>query len=233
MPDTPLGLRPGRRFARFALRTERRRLPYAEPMELDASAVIWNRDDRAGRPLLVLLHGLGADERDLVPLMASLPEKLAIASVRAPFDYPPGAAWFAPQQTPELAREVDDATDALVRWVEAQKAHPSVGLLGFSQGGAIAVHTLRRAPQLADYAVSLAGFLPGFADDTALERRRTPLFVGYGLADDVVPPTWTEMLVAWATPLVDLETHYYPGLAHGVAAEELADAAAFIEARLT
>lgn len=204
-------------------------------MELDASAVIWNRDDRAGRPLLVLLHGLGADEHDLVPLMPSLPEELAIASVRAPFDYPPGAAWFAPEQTPELAREVDAATEALVRWVGAQvaqEAHPSVGILGFSQGGAIAVHTLRRAPQLADYAVSLAGFLPGVADDAELERRRTPLFVGYGLADDVVPPAWTEMLVAWATPLVDLETHYYPGLAHGIAVEELADAAAFIEARL-
>jgi len=199
-------------------------------MELDASAVIWNRDDRAGRPLLVLLHGLGANEHDLVPLMPLLPDGLAIASVRAPIDFPPGAAWFAPEQTPGLAREVDEATDALVRWIGTQTGHPSVGILGFSQGGAIAVHALRRAPGLASYAVSLAGFLPGEADDAALARLRTPLLVGYGLADDVVPPSWTEMLVDWAGPITDLDVHFYPGLTHAVSEDELRDAAAFIAA---
>ena len=200
-------------------------------MELDASTVIWNRDDRADRPLLVLLHGLGASEHDLVPLMPLLPPELAIASVRAPIGFPPGAAWFSPEQTPELAREVDEATDALVRWIGAQTGYPSVGVLGFSQGGAIAIHTLRRAPGLASYAVSLAGFLPGEADDAALARLRTPLFVGYGLADDVVPPAWTEMLVDWAGPLTDLEVRFYPGLTHAVSEEELRDAAAFIGTR--
>jgi phospholipase/carboxylesterase len=201
-------------------------------MELDASAVIWNRDDREGRPLLVILHGLGASEHDFAPIFPMLPDELAIASVRAPIAYPPGWAWFAPQETPRLAREVDESTDALVRFVETQSGHPSIGILGFSQGGAIAVHTLRRAPQLADYAVSLAGFLPGIADDTALGRRRPPLFVGYGLADDVVPRAWTDMLVDWATPLTELDTHFYAGLAHAVSEEEIADVSAFIRARL-
>ncbi|WP_284254337.1 alpha/beta hydrolase [Pseudolysinimonas kribbensis] len=201
-------------------------------MELDPSAVIWNRDDRAGRPLLVILHGLGASERDFVPIFPMLPDDLAIASVRAPIDFAPGAAWFQPQQSDALAREMDESTDALVRWVATQSGHPSVGILGFSQGGAIAVHTLRRAPELADYAVSLAGFLPGVADDTALGERRTPLFIGYGLADDVVPRAWTDMLVDWATPLTEVATHFYPGLTHAVSEEEIADASAFIRAHL-
>jgi len=201
-------------------------------MELDASAVIWNRDDHEGRPLLVILHGLGASEHDFVPIFPLLPGELAIASVRAPIPYPPGAAWFSPQQSPDLAREMDDAADALVRYIRAESGHPSVGLLGFSQGGAVAVHTLRRAPELADYAVSLAGFLPGVADDTALGARRPPLFVGYGLADDVVPRAWTDMLIEWATPVTDLETHFYPGLRHAVSEEEIGDVAAFIRAHL-
>lgn len=201
-------------------------------MELDASAVIWNRDDREGRPLLVILHGLGASENDFVPIFPLLPDELAIASVRAPIEFPPGAAWFRPEQTPELPREMDAAADALVRFVRGMPGHSSVGILGFSQGGAVAVHALRRAPDLADYAVSLAGFLPGTADDAALGRRRPPLFIGYGLADDVVPRAWTDMLVAWATPLTDLETHFYPGLAHAVSEQEIADAAAFIRAHL-
>jgi phospholipase/carboxylesterase len=201
-------------------------------MELDASAVIWNRDDREGRPLLVILHGLGASEHDFAPIFPMLPDDLAIASVRAPIDFPPGWAWFAPQAAPGLAREVEASTDALVRFIDAQSGHPSVGILGFSQGGAIAVHTLRRAPRLADYAVSLAGFLPGVADDTALGERRPPLFIGYGLVDDVVPRAWTDMLVEWATPLTQLETHLYPGLTHAVSEEEVADASAFIRAHL-
>jgi phospholipase/carboxylesterase len=201
-------------------------------MELDDSAVIWNRDDRDGRPLLVMLHGLLANERDLLPLAPALPEELAIASVRAPLPAAPGWAWFPPELTPELAQQVDDATDALVRWVGAQPGHRSIGILGFSQGGAIAVHALRRAPELADYVVSLSGFLPGVADDAALAARRPPLFVGYGLVDEVVPVDWSEMLVDWARPVTDLEVHAYPGMAHAVSGEELADAAAFIEARL-
>lgn len=201
-------------------------------MELDPSAVVWNRDDREGRPLLVLLHGLGASQHDLVPLMPGLPAELAIASVRAPLDFPPGAAWFAPEDGPALAREVDEATDALVHWIRSQGGHPSAGVLGFSQGGAIAVHVLRRAPQLLSYAVSLAGFLPGRADDTALEVRRPPLLVGYGLADEVVPADWTTMLVDWARPRTDLETRAYPGLTHAVSDLELADAAGFIQAHL-
>lgn len=202
-------------------------------MEIDPSAVIWNRDDREGRPLLLVLHGLGASEHDLLPLVPALPAELAIGSVRAPIAFPPGWSWFPPEETAELPAQVDDAADAVIRFIEAQPAHPSVGVLGFSQGGAIAVHVLRRRPEPLDYAVSLAGFLPGQADDAALAARRPPLFVGYGLADDVVPTAWNRMLVDWARPLTALEERTYPGLTHAVSDAELADVAAFVEARLT
>ena len=124
---------------------------------------------------------------------------------------------------------MEDASAALA---PLAPRHPSVGLLGFSQGGAIAVHALRRDPAAINYVVSLAGFLPGRVDDAELGRRRPPVLLGYGLADDVVPPEWTTMLVDWAEPLVRLETHYYPGLTHAVSDEELADASAFIRRQL-
>ena len=200
-------------------------------MDLDPDAVIWNLDEaeRAGLPLIVLLHGLGASEHDLVPLIPALPAGFAIASVRAPFEAPPGAAWFPPEDGPDLARTVDEGTDALLGWLRSvAPRHPSVGLLGFSQGGAIAVHALRRDPGIAAWVVSLAGFLPGQADDSALEQAHLPVFIGYGLADDVVPMAWTQMLIDWAEPRVDLETRFYPGLTHAVSEEELADVAGFI-----
>jgi phospholipase/carboxylesterase len=199
-------------------------------MDLDPSAVIWNRDDREGRPLLLVLHGLGANEHDLLPLVPALPAELTVGSVRAPIAFPPGWSWFPPEQTAELPAQVDDAADAVIRFIEAQPAHPSVGILGFSQGGAIAVHVLRRRPDLLDYAVSLAGFLPGKADDAALGAIRPPLFVGYGLADEVVPREWNMMLLDWARSRTRLEERLYPGLSHAVSEQEVADAAAFIEA---
>jgi phospholipase/carboxylesterase len=199
-------------------------------MEIDPSAVIWNRDDREGRPLLLVLHGLGANEHDLLPVVSMLPPDLAIGSVRAPIAFPPGWSWFPPEQTAELPAQVDDAADAVIRFIEAQPAPSSVGVLGFSQGGAIAVHVLRRRPELLDYAVSLAGFLPGQADDAALIPLRPPLFIGYGLADEVVPPEWHTMLADWARSFTRLEQRVYPGLSHAVSEQEIADASAFIEA---
>lgn len=198
-------------------------------MEIDASAVIWNRDDREGRPLLLILHGLGANEHDFLPIVPMLPEGLAIGSVRAPIAFPPGWSWFPPEQTAELPAQVDDAADAVIRFIEERPAPSSVGVLGFSQGGAITVHVLRRRPELLDYAVSLAGFLPGTGDDAALAARRPPLFVGWGESDDVVPAGWHTMLVDWARPLSALEERTYPGLMHAVSEQEIADAAAFIE----
>ena len=46
-------------------------------------------------PLLILLHGIGADENDLFGLVPYLDKSFFIASVRAPYTLPYGGyAWF-------------------------------------------------------------------------------------------------------------------------------------------
>ena len=45
-------------------------------------------------PLLVMLHGIGADERDLLPLARFLDPRLVVASLRAPHGYGVGYSWF-------------------------------------------------------------------------------------------------------------------------------------------
>uniref|UniRef100_UPI003F7437F0 hypothetical protein n=1 Tax=Enterococcus faecium TaxID=1352 RepID=UPI003F7437F0 len=53
---------------------------------IDDDAVLWSAApaERAGRPLLVLLHGYGSNERDLFGLVPHLPAEFVFAALRAP-----------------------------------------------------------------------------------------------------------------------------------------------------
>ncbi len=208
-------------------------------MPIDPTAVMWSAsaDERADRPLIVLLHGLSSHEGDLFGLAPYLPLDAVVASVRAPLVAPPGYAWFP--RDPErpgnpLAAAVDPGVDALADWLRGLPPHPSVGLFGFSQGGAVAVHALRRHPGIADYAVNLAGFVvdgdqPG---DARLAATRPPVFWGRGAVDPVIPAAAIARTEAWLPGHSTLETGVYEGLGHAISEAELGDVTAFLRARL-
>lgn len=209
-------------------------------MQLDTDAILWSapESERAGRPLLVLLHGLGSHEGDLVALAPQLPPEFVVAAVRAPLVEPPGWGWFPRSTDRPLAESVEpagDAADAFLSWLRAARADaPTIGLLGFSQGAMVSMLALRRDPDAADFAVLLAGgaFPRPEAGDAALAERRPPVFAGYGLADDVVPRAMFEHTAAWLPSHADAEVRAYPGLAHAVSEEQLGDVVAFLRARL-
>src|SRR3954466_9691588 len=72
------------------------RVPLPSPeLTIDRDAVLWSASerDRAGRPLLVLLHGYASNEADLFGISAYLPLEPVIASVRAPIPEGQGFAW--------------------------------------------------------------------------------------------------------------------------------------------
>eukprot|EP00242_Pyramimonas_sp_CCMP2087_P004928 CAMPEP_0198215528 /NCGR_PEP_ID=MMETSP1445-20131203/50560_1 /TAXON_ID=36898 /ORGANISM="Pyramimonas sp., Strain CCMP2087" /LENGTH=115 /DNA_ID=CAMNT_0043891299 /DNA_START=184 /DNA_END=528 /DNA_ORIENTATION=+ len=48
----------------------------------------------AKSPLLVLLHGVGADEEDLLEVAGLLDSRFAVCSLRGPIRKPPGYGWF-------------------------------------------------------------------------------------------------------------------------------------------
>ena len=128
-----------------------------------APVVLWSHDEaeRAGKPLLVLLHGYGSNEDDLFSLAGLLPEGFVVASLRAPMPMGPGYTWFP------LTASIDYSLDAVklaaeyaLEWLDGVKAnHSSVTLLGFSMGMAMATTMLRYRP--ADFAavVGLSGFV--------------------------------------------------------------------------
>ncbi|MFI5428378.1 alpha/beta hydrolase [Aeromicrobium sp. UC242_57] len=99
-------------------------------------------------PLVVLLHGYGANEQDLPGLMPHLHPGLAAASVRAPLTLGPGSFAWVPIQVPGRPdpSATADATAAMLAWFDEFVApERPVVLLGFSQGG-LMVSQLAAAP---------------------------------------------------------------------------------------
>jgi phospholipase/carboxylesterase len=207
-----------------------------DALVLDDDAVLWSHpeSERGDHPLLLLLHGKGSHEGDLVSLSDRFPPGFTIASLRSPLADGPGFSWFrmTTPGSPDVAT-VDAAVDTLFAWVDALPFTPTgLGLLGFSQGGVIALQALRRAPERVGFALNLSGFVaPGEEPgDDAISRH--PVFWGRGDADVAIPASAIARTEAWLPERVDLTAHVYPGLGHSVSMEELGDIEEFLAARL-
>lgn len=186
----------------------------------------------AGAPqgALVLLHGRGTDERDLLPLADALdPERRLVAvTPRGPLTLPgqPGAHWY-------VVRRVgfpDEATFAptyarLAAWLDALPEALGVPwsrtvLGGFSQGAAMSF-ALGFGPDRPAPAgiLALSGFLPRVPGYEPLLAGRDgyPVALGHGAADPVIPVTFAhaarEELLAAGADLLYRET---PGMGHTI-----------------
>jgi phospholipase/carboxylesterase len=205
---------------------------------MDRDKVLWSapEHERAGRPLLVMLHGWSYDETHLYRLAPRLPDDLVIASVRARIAEAGGYAWFPsrgnPIGDPRPSVANAAATDVL-SWLDTLVA-PSIGLLGFSQGGAMVHQLMRLAPRRFAYGVSLAGFVvrdsqPG---DATLAATRPPVYWGRGEQDWVIPETAIARTENWLRQHACAEIHVYPGLDHDVAGAEIDDLTKFVGRQL-
>jgi phospholipase/carboxylesterase len=157
----------------------------------------------AGDPegALVLLHGRGADENDLFPLLDALdPERRLVgATPRGPLSLPPGGAhWYAlggiPTPEPTTFRPTFAAA---AEWLEQFLSEQGLGydrlvLGGFSQGGAMAysLSLFSGRPRPAALTV-FSSFIPtveGFELD--LSSPLPPVAIGHGTLDQVIPVEW-------------------------------------------
>lgn len=203
--------------------------------EIDDSLTRWSPGDRAGKPLLVLLHGYGADENDLFGLVPYLPDGLAVASVAAPLTPPwpmPGRSWYAIDSlTTRASGGITAAGEALLRWLEPAAADASsVALLGFSQGAAVSLQALRLAPDRIDAVVALSGYaaMGDLPNDVVLQESKPPVFWGRGNRDDVIPPNLIDHTAQWLPAHAELSGRVYPGLTHSISEQELADVDLFL-----
>jgi phospholipase/carboxylesterase len=203
-------------------------------MQIDSSAVLWSAPERerAGRPLLVLLHGYGSHEGDLFGMAPGLPLEPVIASLRAPLPESGGFSWF-PINLGDGARhdgeQVDAAANAVLDWLDTQQ-FTSVSLVGFSQGAAMALQLVRLAPERFRCAVALSGFVASVEHpkDAVLASIRPPVFWGRGTDDSVIPAAAIERTEGWLVDHTRAESHIYEGLAHSISTDELNDLVSFL-----
>jgi phospholipase/carboxylesterase len=189
----------------------------------------------AGRPpLLVLLHGIGADENDLFPIASMLDPRLHVVSLRAPHDYAIGHAWFNIEFglggiRPDVGQAHQALAD-LVAWLRAAPDRHGTDpdrtyLLGFSQGAMMSLGVLRTAPERLAGVVALSGRnADGLFEATAAAAAiaAVPLLVAHGTHDDVLPvDNGRAIRDAHQGTAVDFTYREFP-VGHGVSEDEIA-----------
>jgi phospholipase/carboxylesterase len=188
-------------------------------------------------PLVVLLHGRGSKEQEILSLAPHLPAGVSYAAVRAPITEGGGFAWFANRG---IGRPVAASLEATMAWFRdwldavAPAGRPAV-LVGFSGGAAFAGGLVLDDPTRYAGAAILYGTLPfdaGVPVDTS-RLANLPVFVARGEADQVIPRelldrTWHYLHTTSGAPAVGRRD---PG-GHGITAPTLHRLAEWIGDRL-
>jgi phospholipase/carboxylesterase len=201
---------------------------------------------------VIWLHGLGADGHDFEPIVPEL--GLGGAPIRFIFPHAPERpvtinmgyvmrAWYD-ITAPDLSQGQDEAgtresEQQLRAWIEHEKARgilpERIILAGFSQGGAIVLHTGLRYPERLGGIMALSTYLP-LADTVAEEKHaanaRLPIFMAHGAQDPIIPLPLAEQSRETLRELGHtVEWHQYP-MQHSVCMEEIGAIAEWLRGRL-
>lgn len=200
---------------------------------------------------IIWLHGLGADGQDFMPIAGEL--ELPVA-VRYIFPHAPMRpvtinggfvmrAWYDiagqsmdAQQDAAGIRASQLLVEQLIAQEVASGVMPSkIFLAGFSQGGAIALHTAMRQTTPLGGVLALSTYLPlvdSVASEAQASTRATPVFMAHGRNDPVIPYA----LGAGSKDVLQkfgyaVEWHEYP-MQHSVCEEELRDIETWLTVRM-
>ena len=186
--------------------------------------------------LLVLLHGVGSNEQDLLALAEGVDPATLVVLGRGPIQMGPQQfAWFrvaftqaGPQIVPEEAESSRKALITLVQQLQKQHgiaASHSV-VAGFSQGGIMSASVALSTPEnVKGFAILSGRILPELEPHLASKQALSKLhvFVGHGTQDNTLPVFWADRSDALLKTLgVPHESHRYP-MGHTISAQMHAD----------
>jgi phospholipase/carboxylesterase len=199
---------------------------------------------------IIWLHGLGADGNDFVPIVREL-DLTGCPGIRFVFPHAPSMpvtlnngyvmpAWYDIMGADLIKREDEGglrkSQAAIEQLIAREKSRgipaERIMLAGFSQGCAMTLQTGLRHPEKLAGLMCLSGYLP-LADKIAAERhpanQDTPIFMGHGIGDNVVPMQRGENSRELLQSLgYKIEWHSYPML-HSVCLEEVDDISAWLK----
>lgn len=178
---------------------------------------------------LLVLHGTGGDENDLIPLAQELAPGAAILSPRGKV-----SEYGAPRFFRRLAEGVFDQEDLVFRSHELasfiESAAQEYGFdpnkliaVGYSNGANIAASLMLLHPGLLRVAVLLRAMVP-FEPEVTPDLSGMPVFIAAGRRDQMISPDNTERLAQILTEAgakVDLRWH---NTGHGLTYEEVEEA---------
>ncbi len=177
-------------------------------------------------PTLLLLHGTGGDENDLLPIGRMLDERAALLSPRGKV-----LEHGMPRFFRRLAEGVFDEEDLVNRTHElgefVKRAADEYGIdprrlfaVGFSNGANIAASLLLLHPGLLAGAVLLRAMVP-FDPEMIPDLAGTPVYLAAGRADHMVPAENTEQLASLLREAgAEVTLDWQPG-GHGIGPEEI------------
>lgn len=199
---------------------------------------------------VIWLHGLGADGHDFVDVVPSLglPREHQIrfifphaptmpitmnGGMVMPAWYDIGAIDLRAVQDEKGIRKSEGAIKALIEaQIQSGIKSERIILAGFSQGGALALHTALRYPRPLAGVMVLSAYLPLqelLAKEMHSVNSRIPLFMAHGFMDTVVSywigqQSCTHLQAAG----FEVDWHSYP-MAHTVSLSELHDIGVWIK----
>ncbi len=194
-------------------------------------------------PALILLHGRGTNEDDLLGLADFLDPRFFIISARAPYRSEEGLGsytWFGLQEIGKPDPEqFAEAYRHLVQFIEDVKTgYPvdpaRVFLLGFSMGSIMSFAVALTQPNAVRGIVAHSGYIP---ESVSLQFAWTQLaslsvFVAHGLLDPVIPIQKARRAQELLSKTgADLTYKEYP-IPHTISEESLADLSQWLQKKL-
>lgn len=199
---------------------------------------------------IIWLHGLGADGHDFEGIVPEL-NLIDSSSVRFIFPHAPVQAitvnrgmemraWYDILSMEELQREVDVAgierstqlvNQLIQKEVDRGISTKNILLVGFSQGGVMALHAGLRYPEPLAGIIALSAYLPtldSLKTQRAPANNNTPIFMSHGIIDSVVAVETGKAAFDGLKELgYQIQWHDYV-MEHSVCVEEIEQIAQFI-----
>ncbi|MFC3124080.1 alpha/beta hydrolase [Pseudoroseomonas globiformis] len=180
---------------------------------------VLERGDNLALPPLLLLHGTGGDEHDLLPLGRMVTPGATLISPRGQvlengmprFFHRLAEGVF---DEADLRRRTDDLA-SFVQVVQAEQGLPAPIALGFSNGANIAASLLLHHPGLLRGAALLRAMMP-YREPPAARLDGTPVLLLSGAADPIVPAANSAALAALLQGGGAAVTHQSLPVGHGL-----------------